>query len=203
VTEQPLNPSPITRWVLPLAIVWAEFLLSAFVFTRLPKEIAIDPARALVMFLSMPVLTLLGFLVFRFSMERSAAERTRSEDLIVVWIVCFLFGVHALVLALAIGMIASLQHAMPIAICVLFVGLGPVLARLEPKSAMGIRTKATLASDAAWAKVHRTVGRLFPLAGAIGLSALWLHGWPLIFASVAPALLAILAGVLYGVFVRV
>jgi uncharacterized membrane protein len=193
----------LTRWVLPLSIGWAELLLAAFVFSRLPPHPGASGERMAATFLGVPMLTFAAFGVFRIAAKRNPHETGRSEDLAILWILAFLFGVHALVLAMAIGMLRSLQSAMPIAICVLLMGLGPVMAQLEPNSAMGIRTKLTLSSGSAWTKVHRVTGALFATAGVIALVGLWFEGWMLIAISLAPALLALLAGVVYGSLARV
>ncbi len=188
------------RWALPFGVFWAQVLLSAFVYQKLPRPGAIGTARALVIFLGTPALTLVGLAFYRLLAKTTDARK--SDTLAIVWILTFFFGVHALVLAMAIGLLKSLQHAMPIAVAILLVGLGPVMSQLEPNSAMGIRTKATLSSTVAWGKVHRLLGGLFPIAGALGLSALWLEGWALIAAAVAPGFIALLVGVIYGLVVR-
>jgi uncharacterized membrane protein len=189
------------RWALPFAVFWAQILLSAFVYQKLPRPGATGTTRAFVLFLGTPALTLVGFVFYHLLAKKMEARK--SDTLAIVWILTFFFGVHALVLAMAIGLLKSLQQAMPIAVSILLVGLGPVMAQLEPNSAMGIRTKATLSSAVAWGKVHRLLGGLFPIAGALGLSALWLEGWTLIAAAVVPAFVALLIGVVYGLLVRV
>ncbi|MCK6552831.1 SdpI family protein, partial [Myxococcota bacterium] len=164
----PTNGAPstvLTRVALPLGIIWTGVLSSAFVFSRLPEGVTVDPARGAATFGGVPVLSVLALVGLRLARRGVGAGRGRGEDLVVAWVMTFLLGVHCLVLALSIGIIDALERALPIATGLLFIGLGPVLATLEHQSAMGIRTAATLASPAAWRRTHHIAGYAFPLAG--------------------------------------
>lgn len=55
----------LTRVALPVAIVWTGVLLSAFVFSRLPEGVAVDPARGLATFAGVPILSIVGLLALR------------------------------------------------------------------------------------------------------------------------------------------
>lgn len=195
---EPAPSTALTRVALPLAILWSGLLLSAFVYSRLPENTQLDPLRGFISFLAVPAISLVGFGAIRLARRKVGAVAGRGEDLVVAWVMTFLLGMHCLVLALSVGMIDSLERALPFATALLFVGLGPVLATLEHKSAMGIRTRATLASPAAWASTHRLLGWLFPIAGMAGLSAWWLSGWAALAVAVLPGVTALAAVIAYG-----
>lgn len=188
----------LTRWVVPAGVVWSELLLSAWVYTKKLDEPAQEPTtKLLIAFLGMPAFSLLLLVVLRFVAKRASSAHSRNGDLLIVWVVTFLFCIHAAVLAAVIGMF-SLSQAVPVAVGLLMIGLGPVLGSLEPGSAMGIRTKATLRDPVVWERTHRLASRLFILAGLLGLSALLFEGIWVLFASVVPAILAVVLAIIYA-----
>ena len=61
----------------------------------------------------------------------------------------------------------------------LFVGLAPVMARVQQNPWMGVRTPWTLGSRRVWRETHRATGRLWLVGGVVG-SALTMFGAPLL-----------------------
>ncbi len=61
----------------------------------------------------------------------------------------------------------------------LLVGLGPIMARIEPNPWCGIRTPWTMGSRRVWKETHRTTARLWLIGGILG-SALTMFGTPLL-----------------------
>jgi uncharacterized membrane protein len=61
----------------------------------------------------------------------------------------------------------------------LFVGLSPILARVEQNPWFGVRTPWTLGSKRVWRETHRRTGRFWLVGGIIG-SALTMFGAPMV-----------------------
>lgn len=187
-----------TRWFIPAGIAWCGLLLSAWVYTKKLDEPAREVTpKLLLAFLGTPVFSLLLLILLRVMARRSTSEPSRAGDVLIIWVLAFLFCVHASVLAGAIGMF-PLIRAVPVATALLLIGLGPVLGSLEPNSAMGLRTRRTLASAAAWHATHRAAAKMFVAAGIVGLSALFLEGRWVLIAAVVPAILAVVLAIIHA-----
>jgi uncharacterized membrane protein len=195
--------TPMTRWFLPIGIAWSGVLLSAWVYTKKLDEPArtISP-KLLLAFLGVPLFSLLLLTALRLIARKTSEVASRSGDLLIIWVLAFLFCIHASVLAAAINMF-PLHRAVPLATALLLLGLGPVLGSLEPNSPMGIRTRRTLSSPEVWTKTHRAAAKMFVLAGVLGLSALLFEGRWVLFAAVVPAILAVVVAVIYAAKVPV
>ena len=190
-----------TRWGLPGAVIWGSAMLSAWVHTKkLPPGTPDLGWRGAALFLTVPVVQVLALVALRRALARGAPGRT--ADLVVLWLMAFLFGLHAALLAVGIQMIPSLAGAVPLAVAFLLIGVGPALALLEPGSALGIRTRATLASPEAWRRTHRFAAIAFLLAGLVAPAGLAFEGMTALYVAVAPALLAISAAILRGALAR-
>lgn len=188
-----------TRWGLPVAVVWGSAMLSAWVHTsKLPPGTPDLGWRGAAFFLTGPVVQVLALIGLRRALTRGTPSR--NADLVVLWLMAFLFGIHAAVLAVGIGLLTSLAAAVPLAVAFLFLGFGPALALLEPGSALGIRTRATLADPVAWRKTHRFAAFAFVLAGLLAPAGLWFEGMLSLYVAIVPALLAVSAAILRGAF---
>jgi uncharacterized membrane protein len=118
----------------------------------------------------LPLLALLVVLVVR----AAAGPTGRVGDLVVVLLVAFLVGLHVLLLAAHLRLTDRPEALVPLGTALLFVLLGPVVAGLEHGSAMGLRTRATLAGEVTWRRAHRTLGLAFSAAGVAGVGpVLW------------------------------
>lgn len=83
----------------------------------------------------------------------------------------------------------------------LFVVIGNYLPKTRPSFMFGVRTPWTLSSDFAWEKTHRFAGRLFMVAGALGLAGAFLFdGIWLALQLSALVIAAALASVVYSYF---
>lgn len=153
---------------LPWLIAWSTLLISARVWDQLPKGTDIPLGQAVFTFGGVPLIALATVLAASAAEKRTSTTLGRGSQFVLAWVISFLAAIHAMVLALALGKLSSLTVALPPAIAVFFLGLGPLVAMLEPKSAMGIRTKATLESDAIWRKTHLILGVSFAVAGGVG-----------------------------------
>ncbi|MEM7676434.1 MAG: SdpI family protein, partial [Myxococcota bacterium] len=187
-----------TRWFLPIALISAGLLLSAFVFfAKLPEPARVVTPQLMAALGATPGLAAIVFVSLRIAM-RNVPASDASADLLVVWIVTFLFGLHAAILGAMIGMVPSLKAVVPTAVGVLLLGLGPVLGTLEPQNPLGIRTQGTLADPELWARTHRLAGWLIALAGILGLlGAQYAGRWALI-CGVGPAVFGLIVALGYG-----
>jgi hypothetical protein len=191
----------LTHWLLPLGAVWSGFMVSAFAYGRSPPGQPIDML-GVVTLLGAPMLSLVGFAGFRASTKRISPTAYLAEDAIVTLVLLFLLAVHALLVAGSFRMITTLHSALPIATAALLISLGPALSALPHGSAMGIRTRATLASPDAWTRTHRFVAVVFPVAGIASMGSMWLRGLWMPAGAVIPALAALSASVFYGLVVK-
>jgi hypothetical protein len=196
--EAPAPSTPLTRWGLPLAQLWAAGLLSAYVHAELLGGSPPLTAGLLATLAGTPAAGLGILLALRATAARTGGATRRSDDLVVSWVMTFLFALHAALLAVAVGLLAALTPAVVVAASGLFIGLGPLLAALEPGSPMGLRTRATLASPAAWAATHRLAGRALSLAGALGLFGLTVEGPAALYLAVLPATAALALAAVVG-----
>jgi uncharacterized membrane protein len=195
---QPARSTTLTRWAMPLLLAWSGFVLSGWVYAKKLDEPARAPTpKLLLALLGGPAFSTLLLVALRLVARRASREHSRHGDLLVVWVMTFLFAIHASVMAATIGMF-PLRSGVPTAVALLLVGLGPVLASLEPNSAMGIRTRATLSDVGIWRRTHRLAGGLFVAAGIVGFASLPFAGRWVIFGSVVPALSAVVAAIIYA-----
>ncbi|MEL7369025.1 MAG: SdpI family protein [Myxococcota bacterium] len=188
----------LTRWLLPVLLIAASLLLSAFVyFAKLPISARTITPKLVTALGATPGLTVLVFIGLRVAM-RKVPDTDRSADLLVLWIVTFLFGLHAAILGAVIGMVPSLKAIVPTAVGILLVGLGPVVGTLAPENPLGIRTASTLVDHDLWRRTHRLAGWLIALAGASALLGAQFAGrWALV-CGVGPAVFALIVALGYG-----
>lgn len=188
------------RWILPLAIIAAGGLLSAWVYlTRLaPTGLRGLP----VLLWAGPAFSLVAWWTLRSIVDRYDADPTRSADLAPVWVVVFLFGLHAAILAAILGLISSLDRAVPVGVAVFDVGIAAVLLTLAPGSVMGLRTAATLSSPRLWQRAHRWGSACLAAAGVAALAGLLFRGWWALVYATVPSIFAVLVAALHARSVR-
>ena len=88
-------------------------------------------------------------------------------------LLALMLGIHALVIATALGYAVNAGRWIPVGVGALFIVLGNVMGKVRPNYFVGIRTPWTLASARSWEKTHRAGGRLFVVAGiALAIAAL-------------------------------
>ena len=140
---------------------WVHLRLPRWELTQTPRDVAL---------LALPIVSLATL-----AGVRMIAGRTeRAGDLILTWLMAFLVGMHAVLLALGVGVLDDTRLAVPVGTGLLFLTLGPALAQLEHGSPLGIRVAGTLGSPEAWKQAHRRLGRRLAMAGlaAIGIAPL-------------------------------
>ena len=109
-----------------------------------------------------------------------------SYTLIRVGVTLFLGVLHGVMIAIALGAEIDMARVLYVAIGLLFVLLGNVMAKFRPNYFAGIRTPWTLSSARSWTATHRLGGRVFVAMG-LGFIAMALvyQSWFLIAVMVA------------------
>ncbi|MGQ3328111.1 SdpI family protein [Halorubrum sp. FL23] len=128
--------------------------------------------------------------------ENVAAFRP-TYDWFVVALSAFLLVVHGGILAFNLGYEFPFTSLILAGASLLVYYIGAVLPRTERNWFMGIRTPWTLDSDAVWDRTHRLAGRLFRLAGVVGVAGL-ASGEYAVFLLVAPVVTAAVASAAYS-----
>ncbi len=95
------------------------------------------------------------------------ARFARTYDAIVLAVVLLLLGVHAAIIAGALGYASLAVRIVPIVLGACLVVMGNVIPRLRPNWVAGIRTKRTLENPQLWRTTHRAFGTAFVLSGIL------------------------------------
>ena len=161
----PLEPNADTapRWVavagIPLlaALVWgllrlgrtgAGLRFARRLFPRVPDALA-DPA----------------------TVDRFGA----TYDTIALWVVVLVLGLHAGVVASALGHLTLAPRIISVVMGISLIAAGNVMPKLRPNLIAGVRTRGTLTDPRLWRSTHRLLGLAFVIAGiitaAVGLVA--------------------------------
>lgn len=163
-----------------------------------PKEVGL---------LLLPVLTagLAALLAILPRFEPRAANLARSAGAYVqvcVGVVAVLALVHLATVLAAVGRPLDITAIVGISVGGLFVVVGNVLGKVRSNFVFGVRTPWTLASDLAWNRTHRLVGRLFVVLGLSVLAVGLVGGSIALFAVLMGGLVVVLA-VAFGYSYRV
>lgn len=168
-----------------VALVVLSWVTSAVLYSRLPARIAThfdlagspdrwDPKYVGAFIL--PVLMLLTLAMARWA-PRALSEQPRDEELaslreLVLTAILAFFGLmHLGILGTALGWSISLPQLLPLGLGGLFLLFGYVLPRLRRGWLIGIRTRSTMASDAAWERAHRVTGAIMTAGGTVMIGA--------------------------------
>ena len=103
---------------------------------------------------------------------RFAGAYTATRALVLVVIV----AVQAMIAATALGREVRVEWVMPLAVGIMFIGLGFLLPRFEPNWFAGIRTPWTLSSEEVWHRTHHVGGPVFMVLGVLVSAASFLGG---------------------------
>jgi dienelactone hydrolase len=90
-----------------------------------------------------------------------------SYRLIVIWVVCLPLSMHFVVLGNAVGWPIGGGRVVGMTLGGGLMLAGNLFPRLRPNPIAGIRTARTMSDPRLWARVHRTFGALWLLAGAL------------------------------------
>lgn len=100
--------------------------------------------------------------------EPGTIERIRATyDGIVLWVVVLILGVHAGLIAAALGYETLAPRLTAVILGISLVALGNVLPRLRPNLIAGIRTRQMLRDPQLWRATHRILGGAFVIVGVL------------------------------------
>ena len=147
------RPDSAPKWVAVLAmpalatLIWALFqLLGGPAGMRMARFIYRDMPEALA--------------------EAATIERFRATyDTIAFWVVVLVLGVHAGMIASALGHEMLAPRMIAVVMGISLAAAGNVMPRLRPNLVAGVRTPATLRDPQLWRATHRVLGAGFVVAG--------------------------------------
>jgi len=195
----------LSKWY-SLVIVAAAAAMSVLAYPHMPEQVPVhwgisgDPDRwgsrfegaVLLPLLMLGAWTLMRTLPRIDPRAPSYAKMQSTYDFMVNATLTLLLGVHAMVLAAALGYAVPIARLTPVLVGALFVTLGNVLPRARPNWWFGVRTPWTLSNDRVWARTHRVGGYAMTAAGILVLAGAALPGaWPFAVFIVASAAAAI------------
>lgn len=91
----------------------------------------------------------------------------KSYDTIVLSVVMLILGVHAAIIAGALGHTAIATRIIPVVLGVCLVMIGNVMPRLRPNWVAGVRIRRTLEDPQLWRSTHRAFGTAFVVSGVL------------------------------------
>ena len=92
-------------------------------------------------------------LIFFRRLDRGPEVRSPGGDALIIWVMAFFFGAHALLLAVVIGALHSLHPALALAVAVLLLGIGALLPSLPPQSPFGLALEGLRDRPERWKRV--------------------------------------------------
>jgi hypothetical protein len=95
------------------------------------------------------------------------ARFRKSYDVIVLAVVMLLLGVHAAILAGALGYPGIAVRTIPAVLGACLVIMGNVMPRLRPNWVAGVRTQRTFEDPQLWRATHRAFGTAFVVSGFV------------------------------------
>ncbi len=179
------------KWI-PLLIITAAVVASAFVYPKLPASVPTHwdmlgrPNGWSSRFWGAWLMPIFLVAIWAFMRVLPAidprggnyAKFGGAYEGIIVSIMLFMLGLHIITLRAALGYPVAMGRVLPVMMGVLFVAIGNLLPRARPNWFIGIRTPWTLSSDRVWEKTHRFGGHIFVASGIlIVLGALLLPMW--------------------------
>ena len=90
-----------------------------------------------------------------------------TYETITLWVVVLVLGIHAGMIAAALGHEALAPRIISVVMGVSLIAAGNVMPRLRPNLVAGVRTRRTLTDPLLWRATHRVLGVAFVFAGAL------------------------------------
>jgi len=90
-----------------------------------------------------------------------------TYDTIALWVVVLVLGVHAGMIASALGHEVLAPRIISVVMGLSLIAAGNVMPRLRPNLVAGVRTRRILSDPLLWRATHRVLGVAFVSAGAI------------------------------------
>lgn len=95
------------------------------------------------------------------------ARFEKTYDAIVLAVVVLVLGVHAAIIAGALGYAGAAARIVPAVLGGSMILMGNVMPRLRPNWVAGVRTKRTLRDPQLWRSTHRIFGAAFVVSGVL------------------------------------
>lgn len=95
------------------------------------------------------------------------ARFEKTYDAIVLGVVVLVLGVHAAIIAGALGYAGVAARIIPAVLGGSLILMGNVMPRLRPNWVAGVRTKRTLEDPQLWRSTHRMFGAAFVVSGVV------------------------------------
>lgn len=198
---------------LPLVLIAIMFAVGAYLYPDLPARIPthwgasgqIDgwSQKSFLSVFGQPLLCLGLWVLFMLmpylDPKRANLLRSRQVYSLILELVTGLFTVlFAASLAAAYRQSLPVDRVVTFGTGVMFVVLGNYMGRVKQNWTMGVRYSWTLADERVWTKTNRLGGRMFMLAGVMGLVGAFLpQPWPVVL-LMAPALALVPATYVYS-----
>ena len=100
--------------------------------------------------------------------DPATVDRFRTTyDTIALSVVVLILGVHAGMIAAALGYATLAPRIINVVMGISLVAAGNVMPRLRPNLVAGVRTRSTLSNPDLWRATHRLLGLAFVIAGTI------------------------------------
>ena len=166
-----------------LGLIAAAFALSLALYSTLPDRMPVHfdlhgqangfqskAVGAFAMPVTMIVLAFVFAMLPRLSPRGYEIDRnSRAFRAITLSVLALSLAVHAVMLFSAAGFHVPPARLFPILLGALFAFLGNYLGKVRRNFFIGIRTPWTLADEDVWFRTHRFSGKLFVIAGLIGM----------------------------------
>jgi uncharacterized membrane protein len=97
-------------------------------------------------------------------------------------LLCFLVVIYAIVTAQSLGIPLRLEKIVPAGTALLLIGIGNVMGKVKQNWFIGFKFPWTMSDEVNWNKTHRFGGKVFVVAGILGLIGLLLPSeWTVVF----------------------
>ena len=201
-------------FIVSLIVILAAFAASAWLYPRLPEQIAshwnihgeVDGYLpkfwgAFLMPFMMLASALLLLIFPRIDPLKANVEKFKEYyyGFIVVLLIFFLF-IHLQVTLWSVGLKVNPARTLPVGMGILFFSAGILCGKARQNWFIGVRTPWTLANEKVWEKTHRVAGKLFKISGVLAVLGVFFGEWsfyfviiPVIFSAIFPLVFSYIA----------
>ncbi len=199
--------------IITLGLALLSFLIAVYYYPQMPARMAshwnargeVDGYLSRFWGLFLIPITLVGLALLFMAIPRIDPLRENIEkfrryyDGFVILFMVFMMFVYLQVVMWNLGVKISPNAFLPIAVGVMFIGIGVLCENTKRNWFVGIRTPWTLSSDRVWDKTHKLGGRLFKIAGVIAIVGIFFQRY-VVFFILIPALMVAVYTVVYSYF---
>ena len=196
-----------------LGLALLSFLIAVYYYPQMPARMAshwnargeVDGYLSRFWGLFLIPITLVGLALLFMAIPRIDPLRENIEkfrryyDGFVIFFMVFMMFVYLQVVMWNLGVKISPNAFLPIAVGVMFIGIGVLCENTKRNWFVGIRTPWTLSSERVWDKTHKLGGRLFKIAGVIAIVGIFFQRY-VVFFILIPAFMVAVYTVVYSYF---